>query len=80
MTEKNTMEYSEKANGMLKYRLYDLFYVDVAFIIVILDFYKIEPTCFDVTCQLIVLFAIKERKQILPFLAFFNRRFRTLLF
>jgi hypothetical protein len=48
--------------------------VDVAFITV--DFYKMETIRYNITFQLISLFAMKE---ILPFLASFNRHFRALL-
>jgi hypothetical protein len=60
------------------------FYVDVAFIIVTVDFYKMEPFRFDITYKLIFLFAVierkKERKKVLPFVEFFNCHFRVLMF
>jgi hypothetical protein len=37
------------------------FYICVAFIIVIIDFYKKETACFNVVCQLSSLFPIDER-------------------
>jgi hypothetical protein len=37
---------------------------------VIVDFYKLEAFCFNVRSHLISLFAMNERKEILPFVAF----------
>jgi hypothetical protein len=37
-------------------------YVDVAFIVVIVDIYKMETLLFSITFQLILLLAMKERK------------------
>jgi hypothetical protein len=56
------------------------FDIDVAFIIVVIDFYKMEAIRFNTTCQLSSLFAMEKRKRILLFVAFFNRQFRLLLF
>jgi hypothetical protein len=59
------------------------FYVEVAFIIVIADL-KIETIRFNIVSQQGSLFEIKEKqkegKKIMPFVAFFNRHFRVLLF
>jgi hypothetical protein len=46
----------------------------------IIDFYKMETVRFNMTCLLIILFALKERKEILPFVAFFNHYFRAFNF
>jgi hypothetical protein len=45
-----------------------------------LSTFTIETIHFNISCQLILLFAMKEIKQILPIVAFFNRQFRVLLF
>jgi hypothetical protein len=48
------------------------------YVIVIVDFYKMETITFNTICQLASLFTIK--KYILPFVAFFNCHFRELLY
>jgi hypothetical protein len=42
------------------------FYADVAFIIVIVDFHKMETARFNITCQLISLFTITEKSKFCP--------------
>jgi hypothetical protein len=61
------------------------FYVDVAFIIMIVVVYKMEAIRLNITCQFISLFAMKgrnkERNQAnSAILAFVNRHFRMLSF
>jgi hypothetical protein len=52
-------------------------YVDIASIFVIGDFYKMETVRFNITCQFNSLFTVKERNQILPFVALLSRHFRV---
>lgn len=59
-------------------------YIDAAFIIVIVSFYKMETVYFNIMCHLINLFAMKGRKkaskQLLSVIAFLSLNFRVLLF
>jgi hypothetical protein len=41
--------------------------------------FQLNGISFYITCHLISLFAMKERKKILPFVVFFNRHFRVAL-
>jgi hypothetical protein len=54
-----------------------VFFIGVAFIIVTVDFYKVETIRFNIICQLSSLFAIKERNSALC--SIFNHCFVVLL-
>lgn len=39
-----------------------------------------ETMCFNITCQFVSFFVVKERKRILPFVAIFSRHCRVIIF